>query len=109
MSNTITLYETPQNNHGCRGYGLELKIVSEREAEVKDGISCNSAWLVGHNDSDPLIAVGTRVALPEEFRGTWEQAAVPTGHSHNELVDDADDPQPDSTTVGPYDLIRIEN
>jgi len=35
---------------------------------------------------------------------TWEQAAMPCGHSHNELIDDSDEPQPDCTLVGLSDL-----
>lgn len=40
---------------------------------------------------------------------SWEIASRFTGHSHNECIDDLDDPQPDTTLVAPEDLIVISD
>jgi ferredoxin len=99
----IYLEETPLNNHGCTGFYVEIKPTSDREGIVMKGVSCSSCWQMGHDNGDSPIAVGTKVRLPE-WCGSWDIAKRPFGYSHNELVEDRDDPRPDCTRVCPSDL-----
>lgn len=128
----ITLYETPLNNHGCNGEWLELEILNSKEAVVVAGGSCSSCWQVGHDKNEPRFPVGTKVCLPSQFRdtkvwnalgpythvssgdgyfngnevpATWQNAKMLAGFCHNELVDDLDYPQPDTTLLRPSDLM----
>lgn len=125
MKHRITLFETPPNNHGRRGFELVIVPITETEGFVLDGFSCNSCWQVGHDNGEPCIPIGTKVKLPNSFnfnrivwskngRRTrvrvmnWANASRLAGRSHNELVDDWDDPRPDCTLVRPSELIRTE-
>jgi hypothetical protein len=99
----VWLYETPNNNHGCRGFDVEIETIDDRTGKIVDGNSCYSCWQVGHNNSNSPIDIGTIVELPDGE--TWDSAVLPHGNSHNELVDDRDDPQPDCTRVTPSMLI----
>lgn len=128
----ITLCEIPLNNHGCSGEWLELEVLNNNEAVVISGGSCNSCWQVGHDRNEPRFKVGTKVCLPETLRDTklwhhqgthqdidsgeryydskdvpiaWHTAKRMCGYSHNELVYDSENPQPDTTLVRPSDLI----
>lgn len=151
---TVTLYNTPMNNHGCRGYEVKVLTVTETIGVVVGGESCSSCWQVGHDDGDSPVAGGSVVELPRiadvvsddpdnltmwlwspcapvlvgkkwgvlgellaENDLSWTVAAMPCGHSHNELVNDrgtdewgcAKEPEPDCTVVGPNDLVIIGN
>ena len=100
----VSLYETPVNNHGCRGFSVDLRIIDDRTAEVVSGSSCSSCWQVGHDSSDSPIEIGTIVRLPD-WCASWEVASAPHGRSHNELVEDSEEePQPDCSTVWPSEL-----
>lgn len=128
----ITLCEVPLNNHGCSGSWLELQILDSKEAVVVAGGSCSSCWQVGHDSNEPRFKIGTKVCLPDKFRDTkvwhpegnlrdmnsdetyfdsfyipllWSNGAHWAGYSHNECVDDSENPQPDTTLLRPSDLI----
>lgn len=103
--NVISLCETPVNNHGCRGFGVSIRVVNDRTGTVVAGYGCSSCWQVGHDDASSPIEVGTTVKLPE-WCASWDEAKRLVGYSHNELVDDRDEPQPDTTRVTPYQLIK---
>lgn len=130
----ISLFEIPMNNHGCSGFWVDLETTSPTEAVVVNGGSCNSCWQMGHDSTDSPIKIGTKVGLPEEFRNAkvwhfngsqtdersqqkyfnsiwlavnWENAKEFTGYSHNELVDDLENPLPDTTLVRPQDLVIL--
>lgn len=127
------LMETPPNNHGCRGFEVTVAPLTGDYGLVIGGSSCSSCWQVGHDSPESPIPVGTLVALPTwdellECHGegtpvwnaecdlgelarrsanpgpTWEEASMGVGFSHNECISDWDDPQPDTTLVGPWDL-----
>lgn len=102
---TVCLYSTPVNNHGCRGAEVSVLVGTDNIGTVVNGLQCSSCWQVGHDTDSSPIALGTRVALPEGY--TWQAAAIPVGRSHNECVQDQDDPRPDCTAVGPWDLVRM--
>jgi hypothetical protein len=149
----VSLYHTPGNNHGCRGFTVNIVPLDERYGMVISGESCSSCWQVGHDDSSSPIPAGTIVKTPAKFRrieawrgsglGEWERKIVyingraqfqrtgkwisndgfawgdelppvwdfakrQAGYSANELVDDRDDPQPDSTLCLPWDLIIVQ-
>lgn len=126
----ITLYETPTNNHGCRGYDVTIEVIDATTGKVIKGSGCRSCWQVGHDSSESPIKVGTTVKLPEQFRSveiwskdtwghpngltytdaqyepvTWDTAKLSAGFSHNELVADYDEPKPDCSVCRPQDLI----
>lgn len=102
----VSLYETPVNNHGCNGFGVELVIIDERTARVVNGSSCSSCWQVGHDNADSPIDIGTIVTLPD-WCDSWDEASAPHGRSHNELINDSDEyPQSDCSFVKPSELIR---
>lgn len=58
---------TPVNNHGCRGFSVEVKATSPTEGIVVVGGSCSSCHQVGHDDSESPIPIGTAVRLPANF------------------------------------------
>lgn len=104
---TRELYETPSNNHGCRGFSVLVAPITENVGVVLNGQSCSSCWQVGHDSDEPIIAVGTIVQLPAGC-SSWDEANQPHGRSHNELISDSDeDPQSDTTAVMPSDLIKL--
>lgn len=103
--NVVQLCETPVNNHGCCGFGVSIRITSDRTGTVIAGYGCSSCWQVGHDDDSSPIEVGTTVKLPESC-ASWDEASKLVGYSHNELIDDRDEPQPDTTRVTPYQLIK---
>lgn len=99
----VCLYETPPNNHGCRGFELVVEPTSSTEGVVVDGYACSSCWQVGHDDANAWPRpLGATVRLPDGW--IWETAAEPAWRSHNELVDDRDEPQPDCSALSPYSL-----
>lgn len=101
----VSLYETPLNNHGCKGSIVTLVIINKRTALVSSGSSCSSCWQVGHDNADSPIEIGTIVTLPA-WCDSWGEASAPHGRSHNELVDDSDEcPQSDCSFVRPSELI----
>jgi len=101
----VSLYETPSNNHGCNGFGVELVIIDKRTARVVSGSSCSSCWQVGHDNADSPIKIGTIVTLPD-WCDSWNEASAPHGRSHNELADDSEHPRPDCSFVQPSELIK---
>lgn len=101
----VSLYETPSNNHGCNGFGVDLVIIDKRTARVVSGSSCSSCWQVGHDNADSPIKIGTIVTLPD-WCDSWNEASAPYGRSHNELVDDSEHPRPDCSFVQPSELIK---
>ncbi len=130
----ITLFETPLNNHGCSGFWVDIEVIDNHSGIIIDGGSCSSCWQMGHDSPDSPIALGTKVALPEEFRSakvwhfngsqtdkqseekyfnsvwlpvSWENANQFVDYSHNEMVYDGDNPQPDTTLVRPQDLVIL--
>ena len=145
---SVVLFSTPQNNHGCSGATVKVTPVNSRYGVVVDGHSCSSCWQVGHDDGESPIRIGALVKLPDvprhvevwdgsgeghwdrpsvesgrQSRGwvseetfeygdtipaTWRNAPLPAGYSHNELVDDRLDPEPDCTLVRPEDLTVVE-
>jgi len=98
----VSLWTVPPNNHGCTGFGLSVIVLTPTLGIVLDGMSCNNCWQVGHDNPDPIFPIGTVVQLP--FGYSWAEASTYVGHSHNELVDDSENPEPDSTKVSPYNL-----
>jgi len=101
----IALYETPTNNHGCRGFDVRIEPITATTGKVISGSGCSSCWQVGHDNPASPIEVGTIVSLPD-WCANWEEAQSPFGRSHNELVDDSDEePQSDCSLVRPSDLI----
>lgn len=154
MEKTVKLYETGMNNHGCSGSEITVLPLNDEVGVVVSGQSCSSCWQVGHDNSDSPLEIGSVVELPlwsaldwadeapvvlpdwktqsfchiaepcGEFVASWQVAALPTGHSHNELVNDSGtetigydndgcevtrelEPQPDCTLVMPSDLSVI--
>ena len=65
----VLLEETPANNHGCRGFGVWIKVTSERTGIVIKEYSCahqcHGEW--------HYYTVGQEVTLPEEF-SSWDEA-----------------------------------
>jgi len=111
--NTIKLYETPVNNHGCQGFEVAIQPITDDTGIVLAGRSCSSCWQVGHDTDESPVVVGSIVHLPmlgalkwnkdapvwvqlhQEWKPvswfyslSWTSAQHPCGHSHNELVDD---------------------
>lgn len=121
----VTLYEIPLNNHGCTGESVTVEIIDEKTGKIIAGDSCSSCWQVGHDKNESPIAIGAIVQLPESFRPvvvwdernvqeagngmpvTWNNARLSAGYSHNELVDDSDNPQPDTSLCRPQDLVIV--
>ena len=95
--------KVPANNHGCRGYELAVEVdtANPQTGVVLSGSGCASCWQVGHDDSSSPIPVGQKVTVSRPTPKGWAQAAELFGQSHNELVDDYDDPQPDSSREWP--------
>jgi hypothetical protein len=130
----FTLYSTPSNNHGCRGYEVTVLPITGRLGLVIKGESCSSCWQTGCDDASSPVHLGTVVELPpwanlgwsdecpvfvnsawrttiqryraaNSYQMDWAAASTECGYSHNELVDDRRDPRPDCTIVGPADLL----
>lgn len=83
----ISLWETPGNNHGCRGFTVSVWVPTwdSEEGIIMGGESCASCWQRGHDDSSSPIPVGTRVSLPEKFRHAKVWSGSGAGHWENHV------------------------
>ena len=66
----IMLSETPSNNHGCRGFGVNIRITGDRTGIVSDEYSCGHNC---HGGEHHWYEIGQEVILPDEF-ASWEEA-----------------------------------
>ncbi|MCK9575342.1 MAG: hypothetical protein M0R51_05245 [Clostridia bacterium] len=66
----VMLSETPSNNHGCRGFGVDIKVTGERTGIVVNEYSCGHNC---HGGEYHWYKIGQEVTLPEEF-SSWDEA-----------------------------------
>lgn len=59
----ITLYYTPQNNHGCSGFSVLIQPLTPTTGRIVSGDSCSSCWQEGHDKNESQIPIDSIVKL----------------------------------------------
>jgi hypothetical protein len=96
MVQEVTLFYTPQNNHGCFGDEVTIQINPDNTGTVIKSATCSSCWQTGC-DGNARLKVGDIVSLPEHS-GSWHSA------QEEKEVWQADISRQGSTNVKPSDL-----
>ncbi len=97
----VTLYYTPQNNHGCSGFSVTIQPRTPTTGIVLSGNSCSSCWQVGHDKNESQIPISSIIKLPRGVRN-WQFA------SRERKMPQLDISNVGRTRVAPSELILLQ-